>query len=953
MPVKLTHIGVVGDRCRGTQMRLEFRIFRGTTPDETLYDYLACQEIGTFGAVFSGQLRQGNWTQPVVIKLQQDRPPSGASRDEISTRFDREHQLYSKLCSSHLASTKVLPVPHYFDVFSQGSTILCPQLPSSILCRHAYHALQPRCPECGGELADNSWASPHLGYVTCKLCNRHYVPNDETKTRIVTATVRRDSACHGCTQSDAECRRSAMVLNMFPACFLILEDVSPCLSNVLAKDNTRSQQAQIEPQGKHDRHRLDFPTRLRTVLSLFRHLVEKVHMLHQRGIAHLALSPRHVGLKAINGCVHPCLMDLGAAHDRDLPPCYLPSSKAASREREYLAPEVLNTLSAEVDGELVSASPSECWEIAIRRPASKRDELVDPFVLAGDTLEVSFCEKNEGLHYLRVTAVSADSSSLRLRLSPSMASLPAEPCRCTVRIVKRRGPAADLFSLGMILMRLLLPDLDIYAFREQLGSWMRKLRACSFSFTPSPRTLARALTASQSQPDELLAGLVTQLSTRYSKLSFIALDLFGMALRLVLRCDHPIIDAYVKDRADDSLSGLERLRKELEVMSAYAEASWAMLEGERVLKIPIEKVEALRELLRHMPSAPSEVAADSMALGLAPGELTYALYCLDQVTPAQDGAEELSVMYRVTVAQLPIQPEPMSKPVPKPPKPTPDDLSRYRDVVRELHLLASGYPCEPSILSQLEEMHIKLSKCSPPLLNTAQEWITAAGFLIEKSKAYQESLHAVRRYFLGLKRLFCDYLGSVSRFLSSTDVVVFRLGANLWRTLESEGTDRQLECWDEYWRFSDDLLHEMRERCQKAHREWQQLPSPLRESLAPLAGRLATRHEALVREHQRQITAAKGLVSELRRAFRVAKNAITIPWKRQLANHADRYLEKGHLASITLHRSFCEELRGPAVEEALHRLGEIGLGPAAMFRAAVLVQEAEVLVTLRRVHVRG
>lgn len=224
MRVKHVQIGVVGDCSPGPQLRLELSISPGNADGATA-DSPACKETGTFALILNGRLRQGNGTQPVAIKPQRDQFPHQEFRHAISARFDREHQVYCKLCNCLSASTEALPVARYFDIFSPAGTSLCPQMPPTILCRHAYHALRPRCPECGGNLGDEMWGSPHLSYVSCKACHRHYVPNGETKTGIVKATVRRDSACHGCTQSDAECRRSARVLNRFPASVLILEEI--------------------------------------------------------------------------------------------------------------------------------------------------------------------------------------------------------------------------------------------------------------------------------------------------------------------------------------------------------------------------------------------------------------------------------------------------------------------------------------------------------------------------------------------------------------------------------------------------------------------------------------------------------------------------------------------------------------------------------------------------------
>jgi hypothetical protein len=646
------------------------------------------------------------------------------------------------------------------------------------------------------------------------------------------------------------------------------------------------------------------------------------------------------------------VLDIAAALDRNLPGCHLSGTNAVAREQEYVAPEVFLPLSTEVAADLVPTSQPEGWEIHIPRLPSERDDLLDPFVLAGDDVEISLDAKRDYVYYAKVVAVCHESAFLRLRLSPFPGSLTAGPQRCIVRVVKCRGPAADMFSLGMILIRLLLPDLGLQAVRKRLSSWMGVLSGLTFSFTPSPRSLARALAAHQSQADEFLAGLVANLSTTYSYLSFIALDLFGMALRLLLRCNHPVIHAYVKDRTDDSLAGLARLRKELQEISRYAEASMAEREVERPLTIPPEKVRRVQELLRVAPQAESKVPSSTITLDLAPAELTYALYRMEEGAPVEDGARELSVLYRLKESQLAYLLGPGDRPVPKTPSPSLEDVGHYRNVVNELHLLASCYPCEPTILSQLEELHNAIRRNPQALMYNAKAWINRVGLVLEKSKAYRESLDVVRRYFLSIKQLFCDYLGSMTASLARPGIVVFRLGEGLWKKLDTDTANRQLERWGEYWAFSNDLLQILSERCQNAHLLWQQLPSPLRESLAPLAGRLASRRSALVEEQERHHATAQGFLSELRRAFYVTRIFITIPWEHQLKDRWRRGCEDGHLANISLHCSFLGELRGSAVEEALRGLEVTGLGPAVTCFAAVLVQEGETLLTRSKVHAK-
>lgn len=407
-------LGIIGSDCCG-EFRVELAAVESEGP--LRLELLHEEGVPTFAHVFRGRMNCSGFHVAVAVKLQRDQPLTKEQSQCVSAKFDIERDNFRELQKG--------PAPdeagdgHVVRLFetspssredAAGAIAGEEGLPPSIVCRHALHALHPRCPEpgCGGLLKTDEWAASDADrrlVCTNAACNRSHANTGDTGQRIVAATVQKDPACRRCphrTSADsAVCLASSHFLNFHPARLLLFELLDVDLEDYLlwkrldAAPAGRARPWQRFRQYRRERDSqlpaADSPLgRLREVLDLFGQALASVEALHAHAIAHRDLKPHNLCLRFGGEGVRLKVIDLGLA-DSPKTLLYLRQAQGSRQlQTEYAAPEV--------------QEPQWSFPIVPYRTDRKRvvlslspaplnaADLLDPLVVAGDLLHL----KDEG-----------------------------------------------------------------------------------------------------------------------------------------------------------------------------------------------------------------------------------------------------------------------------------------------------------------------------------------------------------------------------------------------------------------------------------------------------------------------------------------------------------------------------------------------------------------------------
>jgi hypothetical protein len=216
MELRHTQFGIIGDRGMSNTIRIELAVceLENRVTCVPLHD----DTVGSLARVYGGQLRQGNFRLPVAVKIQRDMSLIREQSESVAAKFDTERGAYLRVHATDTSFRSEVPVVRYFDLAPETSVSTCMILPPCVLCRHARHSLRPRCPGCGEPLEADAWSpTDDDRCLVCTSCGKRIPSTSERKQEVIRATARHDSGCDDCVQSDDECRRSAHLLNFFPA----------------------------------------------------------------------------------------------------------------------------------------------------------------------------------------------------------------------------------------------------------------------------------------------------------------------------------------------------------------------------------------------------------------------------------------------------------------------------------------------------------------------------------------------------------------------------------------------------------------------------------------------------------------------------------------------------------------------------------------------------------------
>jgi hypothetical protein len=550
--------------------------------------------VGTFARVYRARLGQGDLAQTVAVKLQRDRALSRQESDAVAGKFTHERAIHRRL-QQEMAPEEVdgSAVVRQFDVWpvAEGD---CYRLPPCILCLRAPHALAPRCPRDGTPLESVEFLhTDDERHLWCPTCQTPYY--EASRPAILEATVRRDGACAGCkyqgSPTPEPCLGEALFLNFFPGRLLLFELLDLDLEDYLrwrkptptlsdrgrARDRFREHRAALR-QARHgaDRHVAEEVHDLLQVGELFDRILGGVEHLHARQVAHLDVKPANVCLRFRGAELDVRIIDLGLADDPQALD-YLRTALGTEGQHwtDYTPPEFRRP--AHSTSYRVTAWIEDA-RVALVLPHDQSPSW-DPLVCPGDLL--LFTDDPElRRHRYRVLEVLHRNQGWQVHAArdegvPWLGNAPSfEPftTRKETRVVivsveKHCGFAADVYSLGLVLLALLLGDPDVRAYRDEMtGNLQRALQphlgelrqASGLALVQKLRDLQQPLL----QPfyayiDRLLLPEPARAA---------ALEMLGVVLRATLRGDRQVF--YLQDRGGDARKALERYRRDLDAARA-------------------------------------------------------------------------------------------------------------------------------------------------------------------------------------------------------------------------------------------------------------------------------------------------------------------------------------------------------------------------------------------------
>jgi serine/threonine protein kinase len=619
--VKRTEIAVRGAPSTGA-LRLELS---GGPGEEGLVLELLHddRQTGTLARVLGGWVGLGEVSVPVAVKLQRDTALSQEDRGSVAAKFDKERNVHRRLqdCAGAAGPERVV---RQLEVWKGPADREADSLEPCILCARARHGLAPRCPECNdpAALLEEVQLTEDCG-LRCNRCNRQFWSTPKTRAAILDATLRRDAACHGCALEHSPdpdaCRGSAVFLNFFRNRVLLLERLDLDLDDYLRwAHNGGSKASRPVARRAFEEHRRLLRERrerlpgpavqkiydLRLVADLFADVLAGVEYLHRHEVAHLDLKLANICVRFRGADLEVKIIDLGLSDDPETLAYLRQAEGPLSLWTDYSAPEFRRPRShpLAVDGRFRGDACELDW------PRAERHTPETP--CPGDVL--FFEDHDLARQPWRLTGVrpgGADRLLVQAVAEPRHRTWLGEP-----RPVLRLGPEArhreglavvrekhcgfpaDTYSLGMLLLAILVGRPDVGDFRDALPSVQIELEDASHEGTPLPnRALVQRLLNKPSKHLQVFHSYAHRLAA-YGVAQPLAEELLGMVLRATLRGHAGI--SYLADRGADARPALRRLRADLDAVRGAIANTLAVAQAAAVREARLAVLDRLRSRLQ-------------------------------------------------------------------------------------------------------------------------------------------------------------------------------------------------------------------------------------------------------------------------------------------------------------------------------------------------------------------
>lgn len=571
------------------------------------------RQTGTLARVLGGWVGLGEVSVPVAVKLQRDIALSQEDRGSVAAKFDKERNVHRHLQNSVGDAAGQERIVRQLDVWKGPVDHEADSLEPCILCARARHGLTPLCPECRDPTAvlEELQLTDDRGLRCCR-CHRQFWSTPKTRDAILEATLRHDAACRGCALENSPdpdgCRGSAVFLNFFRNRVLLLERLDLDLEDYLrwTRDELPPNRRQTARQAFEEHRRLLRERRgrlpgpsvqkifdLMRVVDLFGDILAGVEHLHSHGVAHLDLKLANICVRFRGPDLEVKLIDLGLSDDPDTLVYLRQAEGPLSLWTDFSAPEFRRPRGHQLAVDV--RFREDACELEWPCPEGQTSELPYP----GDVLFFEDCDliqqrwrvvnvRPGWAGWLQVHAVAEPRHLPWLgecRALPPFGPEAWSRKGLGVVLEKHCGFPADVYSLGMLLLAVLVGRPDIGDFRDALSSVQIELEDHLHDWSELPsRALVQRLLSKPSKHLQVFHSYAHRLAA-YGVAQPLAEELLGVALRATLRGDPRLF--YLTDRGADARPALRRLRADLDavrgaVANALTSAQAAAVRQERL-----------------------------------------------------------------------------------------------------------------------------------------------------------------------------------------------------------------------------------------------------------------------------------------------------------------------------------------------------------------------------------
>jgi hypothetical protein len=623
--VKRTEIAVHGAPSTDA-LRLELN--GSPSEDGLVLDFLHDErQTGTLARVLGGRVGLGEIAVPVAVKLQRDSALSQEDRGSVAAKFDKERNVHRRLQDLGQSGDGHERIVRQLEVWSGPADQEADSLEPCILCAYARHGLTPRCPECRDPDAvlEELQLTDDRGLRCCR-CHRQFWSTPKTRDAILGATLGRDPACRSCALEHSShpdgCRSAAVFLSFFRNRVLLLERLDLDLDDYLrwqrGAEASGPRQAARQAFETHRRLRQERRDRLQgpsvaklfdllQIADLFADILAGVEYLHRHGVAHLDLKPANVCVRFRGADLDVKLIDLGLSDDPHTLAYLRQAEGALSLWTDYSAPEFRKPRSRplHVDGRF----REEACELDWPRPALPAPDVP----VAGDVL--FFEDRDPAQQRFRVVSVRPGLDGwllVQARAEPQhrlwrgeTGVLPAFGPEARTRtglavvLEKHCGFPADIYSLGMLLLAVLVGHPEVGDFREALPGVQIELEEhLRGSLALPSRALVQQLLAEPSKHLHVFHAYAHRLAA-FGVAQPLAEELLGLVLRATLRGDPRVF--YLADRGGDARTALERFRADLDAVQGALRNALTAAQAVGVREARLAVLDQLRGRLQGRP----------------------------------------------------------------------------------------------------------------------------------------------------------------------------------------------------------------------------------------------------------------------------------------------------------------------------------------------------------------